>query len=1012
MKKAKGMLSFLLVIMLLLGSISVLCVPAKAQTGNNNNDVRYTKKIVSVLFDDSGSMNDQQRIDYALYSIQMLMSLLSENDTLVLTPMNYGGAEVVNLQAPDRNAELRRVMNTTFLSKSPSGGTPGSSIGTAVNELKKQGLKTKDELTQGETNTEYWLVVLTDGAFDNEEDPTKLEAKFVKYIDDYPSLQTIYLGFSAGAVDLTGSSLTTKYPFTPFCAANVNDIIQAMQDVANLMSGRFTLPADAYAINGSTITVDLDRYEYALSSVSVLAQNCGAEITKATYQSNAVDVSLPCIIKPTTKLNILDGYTGVVKGDPYMSGGTLVLEFDAPVSTVSLMAEPALFITPYIEHNDGSQYQRVDIQYVNANLKAGDKIRIGYEVYERANGNAVDINKLFGKAETKVTYANNSYACGEDFELVLGTNEINVQVSVMDGKYTMYQSLTCIVEADPSHYRIEADFDEALDSATRKTRAVYTVYVNNKPLTASELEAYTVEAKLTAADGSEIKLDVVKGSDGKIQTSAPVTEGAYGVYTEYIKVTSEKGVSREHTHEIKYYPASFTVNLLSGGGFSINESQLANGQAEEVKFELVVDGKPFDFNNSMAAFELLFDGANVSSYASIDGNTLSYTPNSNDTGKGVLDIGEKVVSLKVYLKDNPSISATAEARFNLTPSVYVIEMLDGGNQSIRRFDTENNTAELQFRITRDGQALNYTEVKSLYDNKTLVIADESGYFEEKWWIPCSWQIAVNDVDGAGVVMIQAFGPDGFLKTYPAMTMGKDSLPVKITFRDASSTAAFEIPSDSWWSYTWRILLLIAVLIWIAYTIVWLVYVIKVVNNGELMLPSGSFVIINCGGDDNITGNIDSYNSLNITTWDRWKFALLLYVRFSFDPFVLFPAQKAFELEDGIITLAYVDGYPKFVFGGTIKELPLNEDSNSEDEDFIEYKKMFNEVANISHSSECDDITIRPIAASRVRDFHEDLSDEGKLYTDSQSTSANSRFYGVYANDGQRLMRVIKFVFKV
>jgi hypothetical protein len=141
-----------------------------AAGGARASDVRYTKKVVSVLFDNSGSMtNSDKRNHYAKYALQMLMSLLGEDDTLIITPMTNEIGDVipntsygfeVNLKSGDRNAEIDRVMTTTFLSKTPNGkSTPGESVGIAVDQLTERGLKDRDHLSQSAEDLEHWLVV-------------------------------------------------------------------------------------------------------------------------------------------------------------------------------------------------------------------------------------------------------------------------------------------------------------------------------------------------------------------------------------------------------------------------------------------------------------------------------------------------------------------------------------------------------------------------------------------------------------------------------------------------------------------------------------------------------------------------------------------------------------------------------------------------------------------------------------------------------------------------------------
>ncbi len=537
-------------------------IPTSA-ADSGNSDVRYTQKIVSVLYDNSGSMLSQNKNEYALYALQMLMSLLDENDVLVITPMNNYKSIEINLSSSDRNAEITQAMTSSnsFLSKSPSGGTPGSTIRNAVVELENRGLKNQDNLWASSENKEYWLLVLTDGSFNEQNSSVSAGDVIEKYIKDFPSLKTIYLGLGADSPDLNGSSLTQKYMFTPCRAATTNDIVDTMQDVANMLSGRYTLDSDDYKVNGSKVTIDLNNSDISFKSISVIAQNCGATLNSATYNGKTMKISKPCIISPDSALNLKEGFSATIEGTPYLSGGTMVLEFNGKVSAdyLSVLAEPALNIVPYLEYQNGSTWERTNMQYINANLSGGDLVRVGYEVYEQAGGGLVDLEKVFGNSDSSVTYAGKTYKAGEDIPLVVGNNDIGISVSVMDGAYTVYSSMICIIEANPTYYRVEAQHGNEIPTSTRSAQTVYTVYANNSPLSLQNLSSYKWEVTATAPDGSKADITTRVGTDGKITLTLNAAKNAYGDYKVHFVITSEYGLSREYSHTLKYFPKTLDI---------------------------------------------------------------------------------------------------------------------------------------------------------------------------------------------------------------------------------------------------------------------------------------------------------------------------------------------------------------------------------------------------------------------------------------------------------------------
>ena len=99
MKTRMKAVAVLLVFVCLLSCLSILSGGAAADsTSSTDEEVRYTKKIVSVLYDNSGSMTKTDngtsvaREEYAIYSMQMLMSLLGPDDELIITPLNRPGS--------------------------------------------------------------------------------------------------------------------------------------------------------------------------------------------------------------------------------------------------------------------------------------------------------------------------------------------------------------------------------------------------------------------------------------------------------------------------------------------------------------------------------------------------------------------------------------------------------------------------------------------------------------------------------------------------------------------------------------------------------------------------------------------------------------------------------------------------------------------------------------------------------------------------------------------------------
>lgn len=698
MKKFTRLVSVFVAVLLL---CSCVCILPASSASSPTEDVRFTKKIVSVLFDNSGSMKNQSRNEYALYALQMLMSLLNSGDSLVITPMNIDGKAVSNtsagieidLAASDRNLQITTALKNSFLKEEPFGGTPSSSISVAIDQLEAKGLKDRDNLALSAKGEEHWLVILTDGAFEIAADQA-----IESYISDFPSLKTVFIGFGSEAPDLSGSALASKYPFTPYTAANTAEIVSTMQKVANQLSGRYTLDPSDYSVNGTTVTVDLDSCEFSLKNISIIAQNCNATLRSVSYNGTDIPISHPCTISPDRDLGMKNGYSALANGDPYLSGGKMTFTFSGEVSPeyLSIFAEPALNITSYLEYHNGTDWERTTMQYINANLSGGDKVRVGYSVFEQAGGKEIDISKIFGDVSENVTYAGSSYAIGEQIPLVVGNNEISVAISVMDGAYSLYDSIMCIIEENPTFYRVEGSHPNEFAN-TNKVDAAYTVYVNNKAASAEVLKDYVCTVKATLPDGSDARVEYNVGSDGKINASIFATDNIYGKYTVTCTVTSSYGISREYTHVLDNTPemmeikATYPEALPTGATKAeceykvlINDVQLTDAEINAYDWSLTVTAP---------------DGSEVTPSLSVTGDGRIVTS---------IDVNSfGAYSVRIVFKIAEGLELEYEHSINNYPSAVVITPTQNTDFSLSEYQLSQNANPIVYELLADGNPLSW-----------------------------------------------------------------------------------------------------------------------------------------------------------------------------------------------------------------------------------------------------------------------------------------------------------------
>ncbi|WP_410979834.1 vWA domain-containing protein [Bacillus cereus] len=113
------------------------------------------ERVVSLVYDDSGSMRNNDRWKYANYALQSLVALLDEKDKFSYVPMSKPNDPLnISLAKDKRQMEIEGIGAwKTYLN------TPFSAVETAMQSIKKE--------ADIDGKREFWLIVLTDGAFND-----------------------------------------------------------------------------------------------------------------------------------------------------------------------------------------------------------------------------------------------------------------------------------------------------------------------------------------------------------------------------------------------------------------------------------------------------------------------------------------------------------------------------------------------------------------------------------------------------------------------------------------------------------------------------------------------------------------------------------------------------------------------------------------------------------------------------------------------------------------------------
>ena len=810
-RKSKNILSVVFTFILLLAIFvsGITLIPARAE-----NEVNYKKKIVSVVYDNSGSMDGDQKPELARYSLQMLVSMLGQEDELIVCPMSEWDSAnpsfTFDLTKADRSDEIRsKIVNNNLLS--PTLGTPQESIDAAINELAIRGMKKSFEAVSEQSNVEYWLIMLTDGAFDNESNVSVINNMIERRIKEYSGLNTIYMSFGTGGVDLTSPDLplNQSYPFSAYFVPKAADVVSAMESVANKILGKYGADNKKYNVKGNTLTINLDKFDFAMNSISVIAQDCGAKLQSVSYNGKSLTAVQENVLV-NCGLSFLEGYLAVIKDTEYISGGTMELVYDKPLNGVSVLVEPAIFIDAYIEYLSNGTWTKTNMQFINSNLVPGDQIRIQYQVLNASDRTVIDTKTIFGKHVEKVTYCGQGYGIGDSIALQEGNNEITVTVEVLNGQYSMYSSLMCYVEKNPTYYRIESVLNQGTGGDYKKANVVFTVFAEDKKLSKTQLlDKYDWEVVATGPDGSEVGVSKYVADDGSIIVDLDATSMSFGNYDITAKVINkENKVSRTTSQKIAIVPKSIEVNCLTKDVLQITP-YLLRATSQKVEFELVLDDTYETFENGIIDYEVTLDNTDISDRCVIEDKKLVFNITTDSLVN--LNVGKKQIQVKVSTLGGLSDQATYD--FELLPSVYKVEKLDYGERTFDRYNISNAGAGTYFKVYKDDILIPDNEVLEALNNGEIKInANPGGWIT---LLPCAVDVQVTQIDGetvvACMVVSDIFKPlDNLLGSFIFVNQ-KD---ISLSYNGVSATDTVFMSNVSFMSRVirWIILLIIILII--------------------------------------------------------------------------------------------------------------------------------------------------------------------------------------------------------
>lgn len=399
--------SFLLALVIAVQVILLNMAVPVAVYADEGNLIKPPKKILSIVYDDSGSMESGTRYRDVNYAVQVFAALLNEQDEMYVIFMNKGEMRVELDNNIDDSLETIRTEHLK-----PGGGTKLEKIAEANNYL----------IQSNDPESQKWLVVFTDGeatggtTFEEEFQRAKAEYEneYKKKYGDTSNIDDYYRYYMkiGDASQLSSDRTDNKTPDSYFFKQYIkeNEIIEKMKEIAAEIAGKMTF---ANGGSGNRIERQSDNAlkihsEIPMYSVTVFSQGNQAEIVDAKDISSQTELQIGREVKieaggrgvdllsgRTTQ--ITDGKNGIIPAGDY------TVTFNQPVTEENLvvMYEPAVIIGLDFYRNSSSGKIKIDS---TDQISVGDNITAEAYLADAYGKKLTDQQAEFLNAKWKLQY--------------------------------------------------------------------------------------------------------------------------------------------------------------------------------------------------------------------------------------------------------------------------------------------------------------------------------------------------------------------------------------------------------------------------------------------------------------------------------------------------------------------------------------------------------------------------------------------------------------------------------
>lgn len=983
--RVKFLISLAIVPLLLLTLItsSFLIKPSKADSPG------FTQKVVAVVYDNSGSMSTDNRSEYAKYAMQGFMSVLDSKDSLMIFPLNTVQSVSVDLTAEDRN----KVVSETIEGRAfrPMGTTPATAIGRAVSWLSQQGLR-QDEVVEGK---EFWLVILSDGEFDG----SKTTSQIIREnISGYVGLQTVYFGMCVSSGMRIDDLIEENSAVSAYYTSSASEIIQAMQDITNRTTGRYTMTTGIQQ-NGAEVEIDLSTCGFSVVSVAVLAQGSSSNVklNRVECSTSTIEILRPCSISISSTNVNMSGYSAMLSpssANGHLNGDKIKLVFDSTPQNVTILLEPAIKLDSSLQYFVDNEWKDVSEEIINTQLKKGTELRVRYRLLDRMTNK--DLTGILTDVTASVSYRGTINSADKSFELGTGKNEValSVKVNISGSSYTLYNAWICDIDENPTFFRIEASTTKGYNGNANKVKVDYTIYYDDIKLSKSDLEGSNPKFKwevqsITNSIGENIQPDSqTVNSDGTVSVIYSTKPGEFGAYSIKFKVVcNENKRSRTNTQEVKYYPTALELELGSVKEISLSSNQLKSN-VEAFEFTLSAGGYPLSFDSGVVEYTLMVDGTNVTQSTVVDKNKLSFIPDDVSLTGQSKNIGDKKVKLQVWSIDDPSVKVDSSADLKIFKPTYVIEMIPD-TQEVDIYDLTNCDAKVYFRVGIDGGWLTEDQLREGLQDRSIRL--DSHPFGWILLLPIDVTTEVTTINGDAVICASVgTGWGKTLSSLFASFVFTGEKTVTLIYGDAVRDGTFNLLDVSIVSRIWRWVVIILTVYFILHVLLWILGFAVAKS-----LPKG--VMIKFVLNQALPTQTISYSTkpINMDGKEKARWHLKRFI-----PFKEFMNQESVSFYGCVKLIVSKERERRMTMIKAMNEIVvLADDEDKTYLDYIEYKRKWRNYQKG---------TRRPSLDVSTKKLNYLLEDREKEYKAGRSVGVNETLYATKDEKG-RISMIIFFV---